>query len=197
MPLDLIKLPLRCKMWKFKWLFDIIKAKKDIYNYLIGTYYFKSQILGGNMKVTIQEIDNKMEEFVEVHIHEKNESIEKLIDYIENEKYRSIKLSCYKNGRIYKIKSDDIYFVETTKNTLLIHTEKDIYEYKNRLYELEKMLPSKFIRISKSTILNLEKVLIYNPLLNGLMEVKLINSEITYISRKYLKEVRSRIIGRR
>lgn len=149
------------------------------------------------MKVTIQEIDNKIEEFVELNIHEKNEFIEKIIDYIENEKYRSIKLSCYKNGKIYKVKSDDIYFVETTKNTLLIHIENDVYEYKNRLYELEKILPSKFIRISKSTILNLEKVLIYNPLLNGLMEVKLINSEVTYISRKYLKEVRSRIIGRR
>lgn len=147
------------------------------------------------MKVTIQAIDKEKEEFVELFIHEKNESIKNIIDYIENEKYRIIKLSCYKNGKIYKVKSDDIYFVETTKNTLLIHTENDIYEYKNRLYELEKILPSKFIRISKSTILNLEKVLIYNPLLNGLMEVRLINSEITYISRKYLKEVRSRIKG--
>lgn len=155
----------------------------------------KLKILGGNMKVTIQAIDKEKEEFVELFIHEKNESIKNIIDYIENEKYRIIKLSCYKNGKIYKVKSDDIYFVETTKNTLLIHTENDIYEYKNRLYELEKILPSKFIRISKSTILNLEKVLIYNPLLNGLMEVRLINSEITYISRKYLKEVRSRIKG--
>ena len=147
------------------------------------------------MKVTIQEIDNKIEEFVELNIHEKNEFIEKIIDYIENEKYRSIKLSCYKNGKIYKVKSDDIYFVETTKNTLLIHIENDVYEYKNRLYELEKILPSKFIRISKSTILNLEKVLVYNPLLNGLMEAKLINNETTYISRKYLREVRERIKG--
>ena len=155
----------------------------------------KLKILGGNMKVTIQAIDKEKEEFVELFIHEKNESIKNIIDYIENEKYRIIKLSCYKNGKIYKVKSDDIYFVVTTKNTLLIHTENDIYEYKNRLYELEKILPSKFIRISKSTILNLEKVLIYNPLLNGLMEVRLINSEITYISRKYLKEVRSRIKG--
>ena len=77
---------------------------------------------------------------------------------------------------------------------LLIHTKSDVYEYKNRLYELEKILPWKFIRISKSTILNLEKVLVYNPKLNGLMEVKLKNSDITYISRKYLKEVRNRIV---
>lgn len=149
------------------------------------------------MKVTIQEIDKAKEEAVELFIHQHNKSIENLIDYIENEKFKSIKLSCYKDGRIYKVKSDDIYFVETTKKDLLIHTEKDIYEYKNRLYEIEKILPAQFVRISKSTILNLEKVLVYNPLLNGLMEVKLINNEITYISRKYLREVREKIKGER
>ena len=58
-----------------------------------------------------------------------------------------------------------------------------------------KILPSKFIRISKSTILNLEMVMSYNPMFNGLMKVKLNNLEITYISRKYLKEVRERIKG--
>lgn len=149
------------------------------------------------MKVTIQEIDKAKEEVVELFIHEHNKSIENLIDYIENEKFKSINLSCYKDGRIYKVKSDDIYFVETTKKDLLIHTEKDIYEYKNRLYEIEKILPAQFVRISKSTILNLEKVLVYNPLLNGLMEVKLINNETTYISRKYLREVREKIKGER
>ena len=40
-------------------------------------------------------------------------------------------------------------------------------------------------------------MLVYNPLLNGLMEVKLINNEITYISRKYLREVREKIKGER
>ena len=40
-------------------------------------------------------------------------------------------------------------------------------------------------------------MLVYNPLLNGLMEAKLINNETTYISRKYLREVRERIKGGR
>ena len=147
------------------------------------------------MKVRIQEIDKAKEEAVELFIHEHNKSIENLIDYIENEKYASIKLSCYKKEEIFKIKSDDIYYIETSRDKLLVHTRNEIYEYKNRLYELEKILPSKFIRISKSTILNLEMVMSYNPMFNGLMEVKLNNLEITYISRKYLKEVRERIKG--
>lgn len=147
------------------------------------------------MKVSVHEIGQEKDEFVELYIKEKTSAIDTLIDYIENEKYTSIKLSCYKKEEIFKIKSDDIYYVETNKDKLLVHTKNDFYEYKNRLYELEKILPSKFIRISKSTILNLEKAISYNPKFNGLMEVKLDNLQTTYISRKYLREVRDRIKG--
>ena len=138
------------------------------------------------MKVSVHEIGIEKDEFIDLYIHEKNKSIDILIDYIENEKYASIKLSCYKKEEIFKIKSDDIYYIETSRDKLLVHTRNEIYEYKNRLYELEKILPSKFIRISKSTILNLEMVMSYNPMFNGLMKVKLNNLEITYISVCYL-----------
>ena len=70
------------------------------------------------MKLLIQEIDNEIEEYVNLHIHECNDSINTLISYIKNDKYKSIKLSCYKNGKIYKVKSDDIYFIETTKKQI-------------------------------------------------------------------------------
>lgn len=51
-----------------------------------------------------------------------------------------------------------------------------------------------FLRISRSVILNLDRVKRYRPLINGLMEVKLENGELVYISRKYLREVRDRIL---
>ena len=109
------------------------------------------------------------------------------------------------NVQMYLAECVDSVINQTYKNLEIIlvddgstdETVNIIYEYKSKLYELEKILPEKFIRISKSTILNLEKVLVYNPLMNGLMEAKLINNETTYISRKYLKEVRIRILGGR
>lgn len=90
------------------------------------------------MKVSVHEIGIEKDEFIDLYIHEKNKSIDILIDYIENEKYASIKLSCYKKEEIFKIKSDDIYYIETSRDKLLVHTRNEIYEYKNRLYELEK-----------------------------------------------------------
>lgn len=49
------------------------------------------------MKISVNEIASDKEEFVDLYIHEKTNSINTLIDYIESEKYKSIKLSCYKN----------------------------------------------------------------------------------------------------
>ena len=53
------------------------------------------------------------------------------------------------------------------------------------------------ISSSRSVLLNLDRVTRYRPLINGLMEVKLENGELVYISRKYLREVRDRILDSR
>ena len=72
------------------------------------------------MKVSIHEIEDEKVEFVDLYIKEKTSSINTLIDYIENEKYKSIKLACYKKEQIFKITSDQIYYVETTINSYKI-----------------------------------------------------------------------------
>ena len=38
------------------------------------------------------------------------------------------------------------------------HTWDDLYQVKYKLYELEEILPGHFMRVSKSTILNLQKI---------------------------------------
>lgn len=106
-------------------------------------------------------------------------------------------MSCRKGGEIHRVKSSDIFYVESVQEVQLIHAEGDVLETRERLYVLEKMLPSSFLRISRSVILNLDRVKRYRPLINGLMEVKLENGELVYISRKYLREVRDRILDSR
>lgn len=147
------------------------------------------------MKVKVEEISLDKEELSHLYVHSKDTCIDNLITYLESDSYRSLSINCYQGEEIFKVQSNDIFYIETEKEHLLLHTNNAVYSCKNRLYELEKILPNKFIRISKSTILNLEKVSLYKPLLNGLMEVKLQNSKVTFISRKYLKEVRDRIKG--
>ena len=53
---------------------------------------------------------------------------------------------------------------------------------------------SGFIRISKSVIMNMDHVKTYKPMVNGLMAAAFTDSSVVYISRKYLKDVRSQIM---
>ena len=95
---------------------------------------------------------------------------------------------------LHRSDSDTVFYVESVREIQSIHTADEVYETRERLYVLEKLLPASFIRISRSVILNLDKVRLYRPILNGLMEAGLENGESVYISRKYLKEVRDRIL---
>ena len=44
------------------------------------------------------------------------------------------------------------------KPKVQVHTRDEIYETKQRLYELEEILPKQFLRVSKSTIANVAEI---------------------------------------
>ena len=50
------------------------------------------------------------------------------------------------------------FFFETDNNQVMAHTANEIFLTGSKLYELEKILPWYFSRISKSAILNVKKV---------------------------------------
>ena len=65
-------------------------------------------------------------------------------------------------------------------------------EVKQRLYELEDILSEKdFIRISKSQIVNINKIRSLKPELNRTILATMCNNEQLSISRKYVKNLRS------
>jgi DNA-binding LytR/AlgR family response regulator len=60
----------------------------------------------------------------------------------------------YKGEEQYYLTLSEILFFETDEDKVFAHTEKDSYETKQRLYELDSILPKYFVRISRSTIAN-------------------------------------------
>ena len=146
------------------------------------------------MKVNIKTIIRESEESADLYIHERDDTVDRLVEYLEQDLFRSVMLMCQKGEKICRVPSLEIYLIETVNEKQVVHTEQETYELNKRLYELERLLPSNFIRISKSVIMNIDKVRNYTPMLNGLMKVSLLNSQVTYISRKYLKEVKDRIL---
>ena len=145
------------------------------------------------MRTEIKVISEEKEERAELFIRKEDKEIRELARYLEMEQFRHGILVCQKGKDICRLHMRAIYYIESLQEIQYIHTEKEVYTTKQRLYLLERELPEGFVRISKSVILNMEKVKEYRPVMGGIMMAELANGEKTYISRKYLKELREKI----
>ena len=95
----------------------------------------------------------------------------------------------------YFVPTDDILFFETDDGKVAAHTADRMYYTEEKLFELEKMLPPTFMRVSKSCILNSAKVTsLTKNSLTGSAEVTFAASrKKTYVSRMYYRSLRNLI----
>jgi len=136
------------------------------------------------MKISIEEIGREFEEEIIVKCHEVNDDILKLISKLKTEK--AVVLG-YDGCNIYRIRISDVYYFEAVDNKVFIYCKDKVFESKQKLYELEEMCQGKkFFRASKSTIINMTKVLSVRPSLSGRFESKLDNGEKVVISRQFV-----------
>jgi len=85
------------------------------------------------------------------------EELQNIINKIkkENEKY----IYGYKDEKMYLLDEKEIETIYAENKKIYIRKEDGIvYECKKKLYELEEILPRKFVRISNSEIVNFSKV---------------------------------------
>jgi DNA-binding LytR/AlgR family response regulator len=68
------------------------------------------------------------------------------------------KLTLLKNGREFYVPTKNVLFFESVDGKTWVHTAKNIYEVRLKLYELEQLLPSNFARASKSVIVNTTRI---------------------------------------
>ncbi|MDN9008806.1 LytTR family DNA-binding domain-containing protein [Brevibacillus laterosporus] len=64
----------------------------------------------------------------------------------------------YLQQQIYMLKITDIYFVYSEGTKVYFSTDEYEYESKRKLYELEDLLKKNFVRVNKSTIVNVPKI---------------------------------------
>ena len=72
-----------------------------------------------------------------------------------------------------------------------VYTENNQYLIKKPLYQVEESLNGDFVRISKTTIVNLKKIKRVAPSLKGMMFIELKNGLKDNISRKYLPDFKN------
>lgn len=134
------------------------------------------------------------ERFVEIHSPSMDSDIHQIIETIQNtEKLTEIYAKLKED--IYKLKIKDITTFRTLNKQVIAISNGKIYNVKYRLYELEQHLPTSFIRISKSEIVNCHAIIKLQLEGNGLIRMYLKNSDqdFTYSSRRYLKSIKERL----
>ena len=142
--------------------------------------------------------DLNEDEIIIIH-NAKSDLINSLQIFLLNESIKSSPLKLYKGDTEYFIKINHILFFETYDNSVFAHTDADAYKSDYRLYELEEILNNDFIRISKSTIVNLNYIASIKRNFGSSSTINFFKSlKEVEASRKYLpilkEEIEKRII---
>ena len=109
------------------------------------------------MKIIIEDIGPDEEEAVIIRCREVDEAVMQLVNGL---KLKKEKLTVRQGEKILQIEPGDIYYFEAVDNKVFLYLEKNVYETKLKLYELERRFAgTDFFRVSKSVILNLNMIL--------------------------------------
>lgn len=146
------------------------------------------------MRLIMKERQDLKNPEVTIEYRELTENVKRVSDFV-----RSVDqtISCKKDDEEYSLSVSDIYYVESVDKKAFIYGESEVYQTGLRLIELEEILShAGFVRVSKSAILNVEKLRGVKNLANSKLEALLVNDERICVSRKYLKDIREVLMRR-
>ena len=142
------------------------------------------------MRVRFEQVDTKEKEQALIRAVEKTADILNAMDLLEN---GSGGISVTRDRSTYFCKLTQIYYIESVDKRSFVYTKGGCYETKYRLYELEELLDSRFLRSAKAMIVNIRKIRSVKSELNGRMRAELLNGEQIIISRGYVKELKEKL----
>lgn len=140
------------------------------------------------MKVTIVEDPN---------IHETEISIvctrmtDELNELVANLAAAELTFTGEKEKETFFIPVKDIYYFESVDGTVFMYTDNETYESTTKLYKVEERLKhTRFSRISKTVIANLDKMLSIKRAEGGRLVATLVNNEKLVVSRQYVSQIK-------
>ena len=142
------------------------------------------------MKVNLFVSRDIEEPHADIHTNELTDNITKAISILESDDTNEI--LAVKNGSdITLLQFDDVFMLRVENKQVKVYAENNEYVIKKPLYQVEESLSGDFVRISKTTIVNLKKIKRVAPSLKGMMFIELKNGLKDNISRKYLPDFKN------
>lgn len=143
------------------------------------------------MKITITEPGEGEEDEIIVRCRHMDQQLLKLIYAV---KAGREKITALQDGNYFQVAPEEIYYFEAVDNKVFLYLEKEVYETKMKLYELQDIFQgTDFFRASKSCIVNLSKVKRLSPAFNGRFEALMQNGERVIISRQYVPMLKQKL----
>lgn len=142
------------------------------------------------MKVNLFVSRDIEEPYADIHTDELTDNISKAINILESDDQKDM-LAVKKGSDITLLELKDIFMFRVEEKQVKVFTQTNEYIIKKPLYQLEESLTGDFVRISKTTIINLKKVERVAPSLKGMMFIQLKNGLKDNISRKYLPDFKN------
>jgi two-component system LytT family response regulator len=116
----------------------------------------------------------------------KGEAIRELAGDARPDRSGTKRISVKTSGKLVLIRTDEIDFVEAADNYVKVHVGSDVHVVRDTLGAFESRLPGDdFVRISRSCVINLDRVKELQPLEYGEYEVLLLDGTRLRLTRGY------------
>lgn len=124
-------------------------------------------------------------------------SVEKIISAIQSiENFDAPKIIVKDDENEIVLNLEQTLFFESVDSKIYIHTADKIFTTRQSLSALENSLPSYFVRVSRSGIVNLSKIYEIRRNLHGSSLIRFSQSnKQTMISRRFYKSVKSQLMA--
>jgi len=103
-------------------------------------------------------------------------------------------LTGFNDDEIIQLKFSDIECITVIDRKMIaINVQGKKYRINRRLFELEEILPSYFVRINKSTIANWNRILRFDTVFSGAVDAIFMCGHKDYVSRRCFVEIKRRL----
>lgn len=113
-------------------------------------------------------------------------------------------LSYVENDKLLVMGEDEMEYISFSSIECITIIDRKVYaidhknkrfRVKSKLFELEEILPSYFVRINKSSLANMRAIKRFKSAFNGSVDVEFNCGYVDYVSRRCLGEVKRRFLG--
>ncbi|MDE6218874.1 MAG: LytTR family transcriptional regulator [Lachnospiraceae bacterium] len=146
------------------------------------------------MKLFIEQDDGYREPEIHIKCGLIDADLQRIIDEIQTLMFS---LPVSKEGAVSKLSLEEIFYFESVDERTYVYSQTEVYACDYKLYEVEEKIGKcGFARISKSVIVNIRKIQMIKPQLNGRFEAVLDNGEHLIVNRHYVSALKEKFVRR-